>query len=55
MFVERTFGSLHHFQRLLGRATTGASRSMKPSSHSVAEEAGSRTDRWQEAGSRANK
>jgi hypothetical protein len=25
---------------------------MKPSSHSAADEAGSRTDRWQEAGSR---
>jgi hypothetical protein len=44
--VERTFGWLHHLQRLLGRATTGAPRSMKPSSHSAADEAGSRTDRW---------
>lgn len=48
--VERTFGWLHHFQRLLGRATTDAPRSMKPSSHSAADEAGSRTDRWQKAG-----
>ena len=50
--VERTFGWLHHFQRLLGRVTTGAPRSMKLSSHSAADEAGCRTDRWQEAGSR---
>ena len=50
--VERTFGWLHHWQRLLGRATTGAPRSMKPSSHSAADEAGRRTDRWLEVGSR---
>jgi hypothetical protein len=31
---------------------TDAPRSMKPSSHSAADEAGSRTDHWQEAGSR---